>query len=817
MTDSGTSPSLVTWKMSAHVGDEPSRAESQSESLMTSSQRTHSWTSGIDDIALDDVEHFRARQSRSREEPDAVPDSWTSDNDGFTLGDIEHLRATHSQPCEMTNMQPDSYVPVHVSEPILPQSAGYSSLKSLSGYNRIGFAATSLLSLATLISLVAIAFMGFLSYGTTRQHIWHEIMINGWATRALTISALVLRTCADVQAGFVVCMLASIALETDAVFLLDVPAVAFARASSVPPYMLLLRPSFCKMSSWRQVRTSSPVVLISLLCLTTVLLQFSSTILVSDLTLGTLPGRQYGEDVFYDFEYNETPIPDKLMMTEYPLQVRQSTWLRSPPTFPIFAEYREEVRVAEDVDDTGVLLRAFVPLPQTSKRETLRSYSGKATVLDSRVSCQAPLLDDLNVTRTQGYTILDFKHIITGAYRPPRAAERLVPTSEQIPFSCDLSLEPLGQSSLCSLSCPFNDKGNITCIGGLLSHFANRSKVTITPDYKSHSQGNLSVTWGHPYLFWDAPLEERQDSNSTILTDSRRHGVWTELFTNSGVSYVNVTLCHTSWDMARMQVEMSSDSNRTESVGSWDPRLGFQTAPDIVQQFASGTNDKRSSGGLRLKPRTDWTRQNDDEVPLNVPPLGLQIANMIGGGGGRESDVMSPVSAGLTVFMEGSDLGRPGMTSCDTPIMANEDLSTLFRRFRSTSGSIAWALASMITILSSMAYYDQIPRFQTATTSTQVHFTTVLYPQSHLGFLGVTILVSVHMAIVATTTALFLKKTRHTMLGNYWQSLAQVQTPEILSLSSGSTDATDKDVCAKARGEGLQHELFKFPVYLTED
>jgi hypothetical protein len=800
----------------SQVNVESRRADSRPGSFRNSSQRTHSWTSHSEGLVLEDIGHLRATQSQSPppDEIDAHPDSWTSYIDGFGLADTEHPQARNSQSHEVIDTQSDSRVPTGVSQPILSKTSDENSPKSFSGYKRIGLATVSLLSLATVVSLAAIAFIGFLSYGTTHQKVWHDIVINGWATRALTISALVLRTCTDVQAGFVVCMLASIALEMGDVSLLDVPAVAFARASSIPPYMLLLRPSFHKMPFRRQVPWFGPVVLIPLLCLTTILLQFSSTILVSDLGLGPLPGRQYKEDVFYDFEYNETPItgPGLLMMTDYPLQMRQSTWLQSPPTFPNFAEYREKVPVAEGVDDTGVLLRAFIPFPQASKRETLRNYSGKASVLDSRVSCQAPILADLNVVYAEGWAVGDVKHIISGNFTPSRAADRVPTASEQTRFWCDISLEPIGQSSLCSLSCPYiNDDGDIVCVPGLLSQFGNGSKPTIPPDYKSHARGNLSITWGHPYLFWDAAIENRAEQNSTNVNATRQHGVWTEVFTSAGASYANVTLCHTSWDMARMQVEIYSDSNRTEPVGSWNPQLGLQTTPDTIQQLGNGTDDQRPPGALHLRPRRTWIRHDDDEVPLNVPPLGLQIANMLEAGAGRESTVDSPVVPGLTVFLEGSDLGRAGRTSCNTPIVANEDLSTLFRRFRTASGSIAWALSSMVTILSGMAYYDQMPRFQTLTKSTQVHFTTVLYPQSHRGFWTVAALVSVHLIIVAAVTVLFLRKTRYTLLGNYWQSLAQIQTSEILELSSKSANATDKEICARARKDGLQHETFKFP------
>lgn len=751
--------------------------------------------------------------------------SWASDNDGFLLGDLGHLRARQPQPCEEITIREEieprsgSFNAANSFQPVLSKSDAGELPERQSALNRIGPATVLLLLLATLISLFVISFLAFLSYGKVDHQAWHAIMINGWATRAFTISALILRTSTDVQAGVVVCMLASIALESNAVSLLDVPAIAFARASPIPPHMLLLRQSFNKMPFRRQIPWSGPVILIPLLCITTILLQFSSTILVSDLRLGTLPGLRYEEDLFYDFYYNETKT-DGFLRTEYPMQPKLSTWLQSPPTFPHFAEYRERLPSMDGIDDTGVLVRGFIPFPQTSKRESLRNYSGKAIVLDSRVSCQAPILNDLRVDFIDGLPIwtYDDAHMIKGTARPSRAADRLPPpTSDHMPFQCSMSEDLVPQSSLCSLSCwAYND--SLDCFSGLLSQFANSKKPTVLPKYETHDRGNLSVTWGHPYLFWDAPMQPRNVSNSTILnaTEPRQHGVWTEVFTDTGDSWVNVTLCYSSWDMARMQVEIYSDSNRTEPVGSWTPESGLQTTPDLVQQMGNGIEDVRPLGALHFKPADSWTRKDDDEIPLNVPPLGLQMANMFGGsGGGSESEVMPSVLT-LTVHIDSAVSGSHVVQS-ESPVFASDDLATLFRNFRASSGSIAWALSSMITILTSMAYYDQMPRFETSTKATQVHFTTVLYPQSHLGFFGVTILVGVHLIIVVTSTILFLKQTRYTLLGNYWQSLAQIQTPEIQVLSSGSANARDKDVSAKARSEGLQHMTFKFPVPSAEN
>ena len=132
-----------------------------------------------------------------------------------------------------------------------------------------------------------------------------------------------------------------------------------------------------------------------LLFATTTLLQFSSTVLLSDLKLGSLPGLPTNRTSTYDFVYalengtnRHTPglgFSKYFGSVSYPIQLRTPTWLRSPPAFPAFAEHAKSVDVPEGVDDTGTVLRAFLPFADAQSRETIRNYSGTAMVLDSRV------------------------------------------------------------------------------------------------------------------------------------------------------------------------------------------------------------------------------------------------------------------------------------------------------------------------------------------------------------------------------------------------------------------------------------------------
>lgn len=130
-----------------------------------------------------------------------------------------------------------------------------------------------------------------------------------------------------------------------------------------------------------------------LLFASTTLLQFSSTALLSDLRLGRLPSFEVNRTSTYDFAYegqgSRFPVSggyfDYTRGVTYPIRWRSSTWTRNPPAFPAFAEYSEPIPVADNVDDTGILLRAFLPFADAQSRETVRSYTGTAMVLDARV------------------------------------------------------------------------------------------------------------------------------------------------------------------------------------------------------------------------------------------------------------------------------------------------------------------------------------------------------------------------------------------------------------------------------------------------
>lgn len=132
-----------------------------------------------------------------------------------------------------------------------------------------------------------------------------------------------------------------------------------------------------------------------------------------------------------------------------------------------------------------------------------------------------------------------------------------------------------------------------------------------------------------------------------------------------------------------------------------------------------------------------------------------------------------------------------------------------------TNFSVATALLTIITILASMAYYDQCPNIaEIARDISTAYFQPFLFPQSFLGFTAVLAITVTHILLVLLIIAAFTPSTRLTILGDHWQSISQIISPATEDLLKKSSRATDKDMCrglkAKHREVGKQTTSKRF-------
>lgn len=119
-----------------------------------------------------------------------------------------------------------------------------------------------------------------------------------------------------------------------------------------------------------------------------------------------------------------------------------------------------------------------------------------------------------------------------------------------------------------------------------------------------------------------------------------------------------------------------------------------------------------------------------------------------------------------------------------------------------TNGSIAFAFQTMITLLSSMAYYDQMVQFDKWTQGEVTFFQTAQIPVGYVGFAVVSITVAAHCILVAYCVSLFLRKTTLSRLGASWSAVAQVATGDVREYLGQATQARDNEFQARLKADG---------------
>ncbi|KAL9115015.1 MAG: hypothetical protein Q9227_001259 [Pyrenula ochraceoflavens] len=670
-------------------------------------------------------------------------------------------------------------------------------------------------------------------------------MVKNWATRSVSIATFVLRSAIDLQATIAVGMLAALSLESYGALLSDAAWLSVLRCCIATPSNILL-PSF------RGVRWGSPALYFAMsagLFATTWLLQLSSTALLSDLQLGELPGQVNQSRISYDFFYNVTKSGRQTNSTlpapEFPYVARSSAWLQNPLSYPTFAEYAEPVKQVDGVSDTGVLLRAFLPFAQAQTRQSLRNYTGKALVLDSRVSCHLPKFDDPSKILKQILSSYDpgIAGNISGTVRTEKYTSRSLVPEEGAPFLCFLD----GAYSICQVnptlmnvpSSPYkfglgNDfvySSSNHLGGGLLSEFWAADEI-------QNSSTRYPAIWNVAHLV--SAVRILNDTSEAVATNIEPHGEWLEMTLNStkGALWrkvISFTLCYSAWDTARLPVDMYSDVSSVEPSVYWPPaaikaassyesQTSFLTAENslrtaswvpsfqsILKQLGQPTQIGQPARTyterriMNLAKRQSWIPDDTDRVAQGAAPFvqadGNSVNSII-----TTRNAVPTITGNKTIFPTlqglnqtvyyGAGAGVWFKSNNDVPwTVADPSIGNLFiENMMHTNGNAAASLSSLITVLSSQAYYDQFPQYTTADVATLSFFETVLYPQSTRGFIGLVVVLAFHLILIAAVSILFLTQARLTKLGNFWQAITQLSGTEIDEAFSTESMANESKV-----------------------
>lgn len=666
---------------------------------------------------------------------------------------------------------------------------------------RLGKMAIVILMLGTAVILGTVSFTGFLWFVSYNNRNWHGIIVRDWLTESVTILAEAIKQAVNFQIGIGGAMLAALALERGEVLLGNAASLTMMRNGLGSGKLLSLSK---KQLRHRKAMKGSSFTIPCLILLETKILAFIQAItilLTSDIGLQPIPGYPISSETPFGFTYNSSSR----------IFPRGTSWSRPAALYPTFAEYSEPPFIENGISDTGLTLRAFLPYPSAQDRENTYMYNGPTTVLDSRVTCQLPDLEGETVGADRASGLY-----FTGSVRATRATPRLGNVTFQwldedrvwnvsVPFFCVASSVDDNNQwkiSLCQLPECSPEPRNLA--GGLISEF--KSNQTLPGPNDPLAVTLSSGMYGTAYLIvnvtkggdstWRAVTEISSSGSGVKPPQYSTSGEWLNLIYSNGELVLSVTLCYSSFDTANLPVNIVSTTNRTESTPIFDFESSTYTFDALREQYGQygNTSSPEQRGVLRLN-KQDWTA-NQSRGPPGEPYM-RDFANL-GGPKGEGND------GNFTALLW--DVFPPANRS-DNPfqLLSPELMHVwLFQEIVQSGGSVAFALQSLITLLSSMAYYDQLGQFDNKAPISQTQFVTANTPQRYGGFVAVATVLLVHLIILGIIVTMFLHGTRYTMLGNSWQSVSQVVTPETEAYLAIASMKIDDEVKSKMKDDGVK-------------
>jgi hypothetical protein len=712
--------------------------------------------------------------------------------DGETPGNTN--RILPSQPSPIPSARPGA-------EQVKAKKAKFGLSSSVQ--DTLGTLALTVLTLGTLIIAGVMAFFSFLWFSDYHNSTWHWIVAHDHLNTLVTFLSEPLKYSVTSQIGVATAMLASIAIETNQVVLSDAASISMARASTGSGKLFSALKKHFKNYTKRGLPNGKIFLLVVLASLILVFTNFITAVLISDVRLAPVPGPSATLATPFGLAYhtvNSTNLPLTHAINH------GTTWTRRPTFYPTFAEYSEEPAMIDDVDDTGLALRAFLPFSSQESRQNAQQYIGRTTVIDTRVTCQIPNLENETIEMPENDYGLILRGRFSSSQRTPRldnstlqfgvnATVRIY--NQSVPFACltPVNGDCLNEGSYGSNAC--KEWRTTICqlpgggSGGLVSEFWPHSALNLSDPYISEAPQNwgvaylvLNVTNGTQYL-WELATQVG-NSNAQPPPQISQHDTWRDLVFADGVLILSVTLCYASFMTADIPVKISSARNRTEPVPSFDfnsNKYNYQELRRMLgQESALSLSDR---GLLQLENlRGSWLA-NATEYPQSEPYIrySTNLAGPlqdVGNSGNYSAFLWEAPSTDIT-------LDLPTMTPDITFVW-------LFQEILATGGSVAFALQSLYTVLAGLAYYDQLGQFDNVGIVDRAQFVAVNVPLRWQGFLAVAVVLICHFVLTSVVITWFFHTCKYSSLGDTWKAVAQARSAMTEDIFQIAPNKTKKEV-----------------------
>ncbi|KAL1638825.1 hypothetical protein SLS58_008530 [Diplodia intermedia] len=556
-----------------------------------------------------------------------------------------------------------------------------------------------------------------------------------------------------------------------------------------------------------------------LMAVTTLAANFSSTILLFDV----LPGQIHGTPEMIDVALGWKDGTSKEPATWF-----QNFMLQTPSGYQTFAEYSDPPEPAENISDTGPLVRALLPFTSEQTRTSLQDYEGAATVFDARVACVRPSFVDS--TFFVNSNLVNFTGQVGVSARPPGLQTQRgngdgssLNDYPLVPFNCSVGygtqICPLEGGSV-NLGLRswlweyFNSTQNVTGSAFLffesqymLDAYNNTSNGTYRPlfNYDTTKQGE---GWD---FSGDGPWMNLQPSNWTLKEPCEATGTCNsrcEVFKTCGRPGLNVSLC---FDALFPDLDLPVKFNATQSRS--EPKVTFDDARNqldftAVRRQLGATSPPLSAAdrgimtlsAASVRAALDALRPADRSAQQSAQLLDTSslwfTVNPDYNGGGTD----------WTFCRDGAACATYGGTfdANTSTTLASVQQGVLMRQIlNDSSHDPARALSAALTVLARMHFYDAAATFNAPVDgATGVFFEMKSFPQRVRGLAAVMAVCAAHVLVVAAVAACFTRATAYSLLDNSWASAAQMQTESVGEILRTATALRDRDVEGMVRGAG---------------
>ncbi|KAM0425410.1 hypothetical protein ACHAPT_009467 [Fusarium lateritium] len=665
-------------------------------------------------------------------------------------------------------------------------------------WHRIGLPGLIVLTVGTGAILFCLALLIFLWGGAhmarSRHHrteFWDDIVFNNWSTQLVTICSAGIRVSMGFQIGLAAAAMAAVILETAGSRFCDTAMLSIQRASSSSAGALDLLPT-----AWRHCLAgrNTGLLYFPILALTVAIALVStltSTILLFDLDQGQIAApiatdlKAIGFDSSQHYAYNSIAYWKSRPLAHW----------RFAETRP--AEMETELRT-ENAVDTGDVYRAMLPFASAANRTTLEYYDGPAVVINQRTACFAPTFSKAKVEWASG----DGGAIAGLHLNATAAVENQTDfigseMSKSVPIYCRIHNDwnSTGSDNLPISLCSIFDIPEVPKDGSKNPLSGWSYGFRPIPLIKS---GKVLNGLTSRYVDGVVPPKIRKEWNDLTF---RRDGPWTTAYASDGAEVFNATICYVSQNLPhRHNVTMTGQAVHSEPNFLTEVSSLSVTKNDtgVFRQLGVGISPDNTTGRgiLDLKVRSGpdlWIDPDDDRTQSALFLLWTTLVEytLLGSwslaGGLLKSDITTRVTW-----------------------TTHPEHAAVFQTILRETGDPAQAIQALIFRVYQMLYYDWLPVYKASHQVTTINAQDVMIPQRWTGFAVVIAIIAAHFAVTALTIVLFARRTRSSLLGNAWQAVSQMVSPETQDIirATGGEGMKDKEVEALARSAGRSNEAY---------